>query len=199
MSSIMRLTRIPKLGWCRLQLLCGGGADVKMISALPTALHSDQPDGAGHFFNRRRGCLSNRVSRSGAGPSMVLKLKNQRYPSFAVSLLCSGEGVAGVTTRGARERGGRGAHTPAPVPSRAARSASAASPTSDDAPNRQLRIAPQTKSRLHSRARKPQRARRGHRGRPSQRLSGSLRPRSVRASSSLAGTFVDSLITPTID
>ena len=46
-------------------LLCAGGADVKMVSALPTALHADQPDGAGHFFNRRRGHLSNRVSRSG--------------------------------------------------------------------------------------------------------------------------------------
>ena len=30
-----------------------------------TALHADQPDGAGHFFRRHRGCLSNRVSRYG--------------------------------------------------------------------------------------------------------------------------------------
>ena len=50
MSSIMILTRIPKLGW--VQLLCAGGADVKMVSALPTALHADQPDDAGHFFSQ---------------------------------------------------------------------------------------------------------------------------------------------------
>ena len=54
-------------------LLCAGGADVKMISAAPTALHADQPDGAGHFFNRRRGHLSNKVSRSGGCKHMVLK------------------------------------------------------------------------------------------------------------------------------
>jgi hypothetical protein len=64
MPSIMRWTRIPKLGRRR-ELLCAGGAGVKMFSASPTALHSDQTHDAGHFFNRRHGPLSNRISRSG--------------------------------------------------------------------------------------------------------------------------------------
>ena len=35
--------------------------------------YKDQPDGAGHFFNRRRGHLSNKVSKSGGSKHMVLK------------------------------------------------------------------------------------------------------------------------------
>ena len=44
-----------------LQLLCAGGADVKMVSATPKLLNSDQPHDARHFSTRHRGCLSTTV------------------------------------------------------------------------------------------------------------------------------------------
>jgi hypothetical protein len=56
-----------------------------VFSAAPTALPADQPDGARHFFNRRRGCLSNRLSRSGGSQAGMCK-KDQRYRTLAVAV-----------------------------------------------------------------------------------------------------------------
>ena len=88
MFSIIRLVRMQSRMQCRDHLDVGaagaeqllaplflrGGADVKMVSALPAALHADQTHDSGHFFRRHRGCLSNRVSRYGgsADKSRVL-------------------------------------------------------------------------------------------------------------------------------
>ena len=47
-------------------------------------MHADQPADAGHFFRRRRGCLSNRVSRSG-GSKHGAKIKRGRYRSREVA------------------------------------------------------------------------------------------------------------------
>ena len=65
-----------------------GAADVKMFSALPTALHADQTHDAGHSFRRHRGCLSNRVSRSGGSKKECALFR--AVPQSAVRWSCLG-------------------------------------------------------------------------------------------------------------